>query len=340
MHHWQSIEGVTAIKAGQVSPRLKWSQAEIPAQHGKLAIVTGGSSGLGFETAIGLAQAGADVVLANRNESQGRWAAGRIRPLAPTSLVRYEYLDLANLASVSDFASRIERMERPVDLLVNNAGVMALPRRGVTADGFEMHLGTNYLGHYALTALLLPLLRKGMHPRVVQVSSISHRMGSMHWEDLQLERNYTPMRAYAQSKLALLLFTLELQRRSEQNGWGLMSVAAHPGYARTALFSTGPGRQSVLHRLHQSVGRMLSQSAASGALPILFAVTSVKARPGDYYGPKGVGELAGPSGRAGISSRAQDPETARRLWERSAELTGVAWPEEQEANGRSLLGAL
>lgn len=323
----------------EVSPRLKWSQAEIPAQHGKLAIVTGGSSGLGFETAIGLAQAGADVVLANRSESQGRWAAGRIRPLAPTSLVRFEYLDLANLASVADFVTRIERMERPVDLLVNNAGVMALPRRNVTADGFEMHLGTNYLGHYALTARLMPLLRKGMHPRVVQVSSISHRMATMHWDDLQLERTYTPMRAYAQSKLAMLLFALELERRSEQNGWGVMSVAAHPGYARTALFSAGPGKRSVLHRLHQSVGRVLSQSAASGALPILFAAASVKARPGDYYGPKGVGELAGPSGRAGISNYARDPEAGSRLWEISAELTGSVWPEEV-AHGGQLLGTV
>ena len=284
---------------------------------------------MGFEIAIGLAQSGADVVIADRNESQGRWAVGRIRPLAPGSLIRFETLDLSSLSAVTDFVGRVVRLERPVDLLVNNAGVMGLPQRQVSADGFEMQLATNYLGHFALTAKLLPLLRPGFDPRVVQVGSLSHRMGTIHWNDLQMERRYAPMRAYNQSKLAQLMFAFELQRRSDSGRWGVLSVAAHPGYARTKLFAHGPGRRSVMHRLHQGLGVFLSHSAASGAVPVLFAATSPKAMPGGYYGPQGVFGLAGPPGAAGISERALDYEAARRLWDVSIELTGAEWPVEQ-----------
>lgn len=282
---------------------------------------------MGFETAIGLAQAGADVILADRNESQGRWAVGRIRPLAPGSLIRCEPVDLSNLKSISDFVKRIHRMERPVDLLVNNAGVFALPRREVTADGFEMHFATNYAGAFALTAGLLSLLQGGLDPRVVQVGSLAHRLGTIHWHDLQLERTYAPVRAYSQSKLALLLFTFELQRRSDAGRWGLLSVAAHPGYARTELFAHGPGRRSLLNRMHKSLGTVLSHSAASGAVPVLYAATSPKAKPGGYYGPQGLLGLAGPTGAAAVGLLAQDFDTARRLWEVTETLTGVEWPE-------------
>jgi NAD(P)-dependent dehydrogenase (short-subunit alcohol dehydrogenase family) len=305
---------------------LKWSAADIPSQAGKLAIVTGGTSGLGFEVAIALAQANADVIVAGRDESQGRWAVGKIRPVAPAALVRYEQLDLASLTAVSDFARRVERMERPVDLLVNNAGVMALPRRQLTADGFEMQLGVNYLGHFALTNRLLPLLRRGRDTRVVQVSSLSHRMAAIEFEDLHFERRYSPLRAYGQSKLALLLFTFELQRRSAAGQWRMMSLAAHPGYARTPLFEKGPGSNSLIYRMHQGLSGWLGHSAASGALPLLYAATAAKVRPGDYYGPQGALELAGPSGTAGISKKAQDRETASRLWEISEKLTGLTWP--------------
>jgi NAD(P)-dependent dehydrogenase (short-subunit alcohol dehydrogenase family) len=267
------------------------------------------------------------VIVAGRNESEGRWAVGKIRPLALASLVRYEKLDLASLSAVADFARRVERMERPIDLLVNNAGVMALPKRQVTTDGFEMQLATNYLGHFALTGHLLPLLRRGRDARVVQVSSLSHRLATIDLDDLQLEHRYSPIKAYGQSKLAMLLFAFELQRRSDAGKWRLMSVAAHPGYARTPLFEKGPGVKSLIHRVHQSLGGWLGHSAASGALPLLYAATAPKARPGDYYGPQGALELAGPSGVAGIGKKAQDKELARELWERSERLTGVTWPE-------------
>ncbi len=288
--------------------------------------MTGAGSGLGFETAIALAQAGADVVVAGRNESQGRWAVGKIRPLAPTSLVRYERLDLASLAAVADFAKRIERLDRPVDLLVNNAGVMALKKRQETVDGFELQLATNYIGHYALTAHLMPLLQRGMDPRVVQVSSVAHRVGKIRFNDLQLKKGYTPMRAYSQSKLASLLFAFELQRRSDLYRWGVMSLAAHPGYARTSLFRNGPGERSVVNWLHKSVGGIFSHSASSGALPILYAATSLKARPGAYYGPKGALELAGPAGLAQVGKQGRDLEAAYRLWEATELLTDAEWP--------------
>jgi NAD(P)-dependent dehydrogenase (short-subunit alcohol dehydrogenase family) len=315
---------INAANAGH-SP-LKWSPANIPVQAGKLAIITGATSGLGFETAIGLAQAGADVIVAGRDESHGRWAVGKIRPLAPASLVRFEKLDLANLAVVADFARRIHEMERPIDLLINNAGVMGVPQRQVTIDGFEMQLATNFLGHFALTAHLLPLLRRGRETRVVQVSSISHRWARIDLSDLQMERRYRAYKAYAQSKLATLIFAMELQRRSDAGRWRLLSVAAHPGYARTALFEKGPGQRSLVHRIHRNIGGWLGHSAAAGALPLLYAATAPKVRPGEYYGPQGAFELAGPSGVAPVSKRARDRELARHLWEVSDKLTGALWP--------------
>lgn len=324
--NWRRAPRAAAVQGLPQSTVLKWSAADVPSQAGKLAIVTGATSGLGFEIAIALAQAHADVIVASRNESQGRWAVGRIRPLALASLVRFEKLDLANLSTVADFARRVERIGRPVDLLVNNAGVMALPQRQVSVDGFEMQLAVNYLGHFALTAHLLPLLRLGRDTRVVQVSSLSHRVAKIDLDDLQLNRRYSPIKAYAQSKLATLLFAFELQRRSHAGKWQLMSVAGHPGYARTELFEKGPGAHSFIHRIHQNLGRWLGHSAASGALPLLYAATSPMVRPGDYFGPKGAFELAGPSSPATVSKAAHDEELAKQLWDQSERLTGVTWP--------------
>ncbi|MFZ0742850.1 MAG: SDR family oxidoreductase [Terracidiphilus sp.] len=303
-----------------------WTESDIPSQAGKLAVVTGATSGIGFETALALARAGADVIVAGCDETNGLEALGQIRPLAPGSLVRFEKLNLASLASVADFARRVARTERPLDLLVNNAGVMALPQRQVTVDGFEMQLGTNYLGHFALTGLLLPLLRRGMDPRVVQVSGLTHRVGRIHLDDLHLERGYAPVKAYSQSKLAMLMFALELQRRSDSGAWGLLSLAAHPGYARTGFFQNGPGTKSAVSRLHRVFGGLLGHSAAEGALSTLYAATSLKARSGEYYGPKGALGLAGPLGLAGIGKNANDLNLARKLWEASERLTRVEWP--------------
>ena len=274
------LQGDTAINDPNYTLLHRWTAADIPSLGGKQAIVTGATSGIGFETALALACNGADVVVAGRNEAQGLEALGRIRPLAPGSLVRFEKVDLANLVSIADFADRIGSKGRHIDLLVNNAGVMALPRRRVTVDGFEMQFGTNYLGHFALTARLMPLLQHGMDPRVVQVSGLTHRMGAIHLDDLQLEHGYTPLKAYSQSKLAMLIFALELERRCDEGGWGLMSMAAHPGYARTGMFAKGAGRKSLIFKCHRLFGTWFSHSASAGALPILYAATAQKARPG------------------------------------------------------------
>jgi NAD(P)-dependent dehydrogenase (short-subunit alcohol dehydrogenase family) len=295
-------------------------------QTGRLAVVTGASSGLGYEIALALAQGSADVIVAGRNEARGRAATAKIRTLAPHALVRFEKLDLAELKSVAAFAGRLGAAGHPVDLLVNNAGVMALPQRRVTPDGFEMQLATNYLGHFALTGLLLPLLRRSKCARVLQVSSLAHRFGRIRFDDLHGERKYGPWSAYSQSMLAMLLFARELQRRSDTHGWGLLSLAVHPGYARTELFANGRGKKSVLPLLSRTVGRMVSQSAADGALPAVFAAASADVQPAGFYGPGGPLELAGPPAAAYVSWRVRDLNVAQRLWQVSEELTGVKWP--------------
>ena len=302
-----------------------WSTADIPPLNGKTAVITGATGGLGYETALALAGAGAAVVLTGRNEAKGLHALQAIRSQFPNARIVYENLDLANLASVADFSKRFAATHASLDLLVNNAGVMALPQRQVTSDGFEMQFGTNYLGHYALTAHLLPQLRRGNQPRVVNLSSLTHRWGAIHFDDLQGTRSYSPQKAYSQSKLAMLMFALELQRRSDAAGWGLMSNAAHPGYARTDLIANGPGASGLLWQLNKALRPFVSQSAAEGALPTLFAATSPEAKAAGYYGPNGFYELKGPPVPAKIMPQAKDAAGAARLWDVSAKLTGVSF---------------
>jgi NAD(P)-dependent dehydrogenase (short-subunit alcohol dehydrogenase family) len=301
-----------------------WSTADIPPLNGRTAVITGATGGLGYETALALAGAGAKVVLTGRNDAKGRDALQNIRSQFPNAAIAYETLDLANLASVAEFASRYAAAHTSLDLLVNNAGVMALPQRQVTSDGFEMQLGTNYLGHYALTAHLLPLLRQGHQPRVVNLSSLAHRTGAINFGDLQSAKSYSSWKAYCQSKLAMLMFALELQRRSDAAGWGLLSNAAHPGYARTDLIANGPG-DSLLWQLSKSLQPLISQSAAEGALPTLFAATSPEAKAAGYYGPNWFYESKGPPVPAKIMPQAKDAAAAARLWDVSAALTGVSF---------------
>jgi NAD(P)-dependent dehydrogenase (short-subunit alcohol dehydrogenase family) len=239
-------------------------------------------------------------------------------------------LDLASLASVADFAARLAAEGRAVDLLVNNAGVMALPVRQVSADGFERQFATNYLGHFALTARLLPLLAAGRATRVVSLSSIAHRQGRIDFADLQAERRYRPWPVYCQSKLAMLLFALELQRRSGAEGWGLLSNAAHPGWSRTDLFANGPragGGFNLFATASAVFSPVFSQSAASGALPTLFAATSPDAVGGGYYGPDGFLEMKGAVAPARIMPQGRDTEVAARLWQVSETLTGLRFGE-------------
>ena len=293
------------------------AQADIPSQRVRSAVVTGATGGLGYETALALARAGAEVVLTGRDLRKGRLAIEKIGRDAPAASVSFESLDLANLASIADFSQRMQSRES-LDLLINNAGVMALPRRQTTADGFEMQFGTNYLGHFALTARLMPLLRRASGPRVVNVGSLAHRAALIDFDDLQAARVYSPWKAYAQSKLAMLMFALELQRRSDVTGWNLTSNAAHPGFARTGLFASGPG--GLLSLASDFAAPFFGQSATDGARPILFAATSPKARPGAYYGPGGIGELRGAPAPALIMPQARNTATAARLWDISEKL--------------------
>lgn len=297
----------------------QWTLADMPTQRGRAAVVTG-AGGLGFETALALARAGADTIIAGRNREKGEAATARITGAVPSAQVRFEVLDLASLASIAAFAARMRHQRTKLDLLINNAGVMVPPERKETEDGFELQFGTNYLGHFALTRELLPLLREANHGRVVSLSSVAARSGAIDFDNLNAESGYNAMRAYSQSKLACLIFGLELQRLSAANRWGVTSVVAHPGIARTDLLHNGPGRRSTFG-LARSLLWFLFQPAAQGALPTLFAATSSEAQPGGYYGPHGWGETRGYPAPARIPPAALDEGVARRLWETSEALT-------------------
>ncbi|MEM9692883.1 MAG: oxidoreductase [Myxococcota bacterium] len=292
---------------------------------GKVCVITGANSGLGLETTRILASAGAHVVMACRTPSKAESALAG--PLAKArERISVERLDLADLTSVRAFAERF-RHDR-LDVLINNAGIMAIPR-SVTADGFEMQLGTNHLGHFALTGSLLGPLLATPQSRVVVVSSTLHRVGKIDFADIQGQRRYHPWRAYSQSKLANLLFTLELQKRLERAGAAVLSVAAHPGYAATNLQLVGP--QLKRSRLWTGVmklsNRVAAQPPAMGALPQVYAAVASDVANGAYYGPGGPFEMQGPPKRVGRSHAAANPDYALRLWDVSCELTGVGFDE-------------
>ncbi len=300
---------------------MNWTLGNIPPQTGRLAVVTGASGGLGLEIARALADAGATVIVAARNAEKSAAAVARIGGSA-----RFVQLDLADLDNIRDFATRVGRLGQPVSLLVNNAGLAAPPTRRVTRDGFELQFGTNFLGHFALTALLRAGLIEAGDARVVTVSSIVERSARINLDDLMSEASYSATKSYAQSKLANLLFARELQRRSDEHHWGLVSVAAHPGIAVTELTKSRPG-QPVLrfNRFFEKVSPYIGQGAAAGALPILYAATSPDVKPGGYYGPQGFGELKGPPGPARIGKAGDDAQTAGRLWRAAEKLTGIAF---------------
>jgi NAD(P)-dependent dehydrogenase (short-subunit alcohol dehydrogenase family) len=303
----------------------KWTAADVPDQAGRRAIVTGANSGLGFETALALAGHGADVTLAVRDLAKGEAAAEQIRARSPQASIEVRRLDLADLASIDEFAW-LWRESHPdgLDMLINNAGIMAIPRRD-TADGFEMQLGTNHLGHFALTGRLLEALRP--EGRIVTVSSQAHRMGRIDFEDLMGERKYGAWRAYGQSKLANLLFMRGLSERLGRAGSTIASVAAHPGFASTHLQAVAPemkGRGWQV-KIMDGVNKVMAQSAAMGALPTLYAATFPAIRSGDYVGPDGFGEQRGHPKLVGMNASARDDEAANRLWTVSEELTGVRY---------------
>ncbi len=302
----------------------------IPNLSGRLAVITGAAGGLGYETALALAGANATVVVAGRNPHKGADALARIRAAHPRADVSFAALDLGSLASVEAFATGFAKSHDKLDILVNNAGVMMPPRRQVTTDGFELQFGTNHLGHFALTARLMPLLTATPGARVVTVSSIAHRNGSINFDDLQWTRSYAPMTAYGQSKLANLIFAQELQRRSDAAGWGLTSIAAHPGVASTDLIANGMG-DGLTGRAAKVLIGIFGRSAASGALPQIFAATSPEAQPGAYYGPAPGLDRMGKPRPASMSAAARDAAVARRLWAVSEDLVGLRFPVLAEA---------
>ena len=307
---------------------MPWTVADMPRLNGRTVIVTGANSGLGYCTALALANSGADVTLAVRSVERGEAAARTIRASVTSATVSVASLDLADLTSIRAFAQRFSS-EHPsgLDLLINNAGIMAVPK-STTADGFEMQFGTNHLGHVALTGLLLPALVAVPGSRVVTVSSFAHRMGKMNFADLMGARSYRAWGAYGQSKLANLLFTAELQRRLSLAAMHVKAMSAHPGYANTNL-QTAVARKAgrtLQARMTQSFNNLAAQSAQSGALPTLFAATA-PGLPGDsFVGPDGFMQLRGHPVLVDRSAAARDMEAAATLWQVSEQLTAVHYP--------------
>jgi NAD(P)-dependent dehydrogenase (short-subunit alcohol dehydrogenase family) len=299
----------------------KWTAADVPDQSGRIAVVTGANSGLGYDTAAVLADKGAHVVLAVRNIDKGKEAVDRIKAASPNAVVTLQELDLSSLDSVRKAADELRAAHPRIDLLINNAGVMYVPTRETTKDGFEMQFGTNHLGHFALTGLLLDHLTSVDGSRVVTVSSVGHRaMARIHFDDPHLERKYNRVEAYGQSKLANLMFTYDLQRRLNLKGVPTVALAAHPGFSDTELMRYLPDF------IPNFVWRIATQPADKGALPTLRAATDPGARGGQYYGPDGLGEVKGSPKVVGSSAQSRNEELQRRLWTMSEELTGVTYP--------------
>ena len=298
----------------------KWTADEIPDQHGRVAIVTGANSGLGRVTALELARHGAQVVVASRSVENGRAAAKEIAAVVGGPAPEVHPLDLASLESVRSFAEQFAGGR--VDLLVNNAGVMMTPHR-TTSDGFELQLGTNHLGHFALTGLLLEAVERSDSGRIATLSSNEHKAGRIDFDDLQSKSGYSPRGAYQRSKLANAVFAVELDRRLRAAGATAISVFAHPGYSATNLQSSGP--TGVAKAAMAIANRVFAQSAERGALPTLYAATAPGVQGGEYYGPDGWGEMRGSPKRVRAIPEAYDPDLGRRLWETSEELTGVRY---------------
>jgi NAD(P)-dependent dehydrogenase (short-subunit alcohol dehydrogenase family) len=307
-----------------------WKAADIPSLAGKRVLITGANSGIGYHAALKMARKGAHVMLACRDRQRGEDALSQLGENSPSAHTELVIFDLASLASVRDFAEQELTKHRPIHILINNAGVMAPPKRLQTTDGFELQFGTNVLGHFALTALLMPALElaaeSGERPRVVTIASIAHKRGQLNFDDLQSMKSYGPMRAYQQSKLADLMFAFELDRRLRARSSRVMSVAAHPGVADTNLFRAGdysPLERVARTLLGHGIGIVLNTDA-EGALPTLYAATASTAEDGGYYGPQGFQEMRGEDvGPAKIAPQARDTAAGARLWNICEELTGI-----------------
>jgi NAD(P)-dependent dehydrogenase (short-subunit alcohol dehydrogenase family) len=302
----------------------KWTPQQMPPQQGRLAIVTGANSGIGYQAARHLSRAGAAVILACRSREKGEAASAKIVAKQPSAKVEVRILDVADLDSVRRFAAEFLREDKPLELLINNAGVMAIPERRTTPQGFEMQFGTNHLGHFALTGLLLPALLRQPTSRVVTVASIAHKSGKLNFDDLNAERRYDPRGAYAQSKLANVVFGLEFDRRLRARSANMASVIAHPGVAVTNIVSNGMGT-GLKGRVVSALLPFVAQSDDRGSWPLLYAATSPDAHGGGYYGPDGIAEFKGTPVEVKPKPHALDPAAGKRLWEMSEALTGVRY---------------
>lgn len=302
----------------------KWTAAEIPAQTGKTVLITGANSGIGYQAALELARHGARVLLGVRSLAKGQAALRQLQAEVPGARAEVAELDMASLASVRKFA---ENFQGSLDVLVNNAGVMALPKLERTEDGFEKQFGTNHLGHFALTGLLVPALLQSPAPRVVTVSSLAHRNGQIEFGDLNREKAYGDgWPAYNQSKLANLLFALELDRRARAQESTLVSIPVHPGVSRTSIFENGPGTRNLKAIAVKILAPIITQDDAAGALPTLYAATAPEAQSGRYIGPDKMNGLKGSPTVEQPRPQALDEAVAKRLWEVSETLTGVVFP--------------
>ena len=309
----------------------KWTTDQIPPLAGRAALITGANSGIGYQAALQLARHGAHVLLGCRNAAKGRAALDRLQHeasatnAAPINAELVE-LDMASLASIRAFAASFASRGLPLDLLINNAGVMALPTRELTPDGFERQFGTNHLGHFALTGLLIPQLLAAPAPRVVTVASLAHRNGKIEFDNLQSERSYIPWDAYGASKLANILFAKELDRRARLAPSKLVSLAVHPGVSTTNIFANGPGANNLKAFAVKLLAPIMMQNDEAGALPTLYAATSSNAHGGDYIGPDGFQELKGSPVVVQPRPQALDEAVGQQLWTISEQLTGVSYP--------------
>jgi NAD(P)-dependent dehydrogenase (short-subunit alcohol dehydrogenase family) len=303
----------------------KWTPKEIPSQIGKLAIVTGANSGIGYHTGLELARAGATVIMACRNAQKAEAAKAKILAAVLQAKLEVAIVDMANLDSIRAFADAFVATDRKLDMLINNAGVMGMPQRTPTAQGFEAQFGINHLGHFALTGELMPALLKTPGSRVVTVASIAHKSGRMRFEDPNWERAYDPRKAYQQSKLANILFGLELDRRLKRANADVASIVAHPGVAMTSIVNNGMGVNLKTKIINGLILPLLAQSEARGAWPTLYAATSPEAQSGHYYGPDGIAEIKGTPVEVKPKPQALDPVAAARLWHISEQMTAVEY---------------
>jgi NAD(P)-dependent dehydrogenase (short-subunit alcohol dehydrogenase family) len=315
-----------------------WKAEHIPQLAGRRFLITGANSGIGYATALKLARKDAELILACRDLEKGEAALAHLREEAPSARAELAALDLSSLASIRAFAAQEVARQRPLHVLINNAGVMAVPTRTLTSDGFEMQFGTNVLGHFALTGLLWPALELAARessdpPRVVTIASIAHKRTHLALEDLQSARAYSPMRAYQQSKLANLMLALEMSRRLRRTNSPILSIAAHPGVASTALFRMD-NRSAFARMLRTVIGHAIGiflNDEAEGALPTLYAATSPEAESGGYYGPQQMNEMKGEVvGPAKIADHARNEPLAAALWNRCEDLTGVRFLEDSD----------